>query len=381
MFKRVVLRHDLCLLGALVTIIFLCSEENGNQRPAGSSPTLTDTIVMCSCPPDSNNFRKYLKQSAFDVCQVACTGSNKFAASSSEADLIMDGFEQMSKFNVEACILCRDAVELLPNITLRIRALSRRFSSMHLTIVENDSRDRTVAAVKEWAAFEKKYGTSGLSVDIEHHTLRLTRPEVLNAGYDDVNYASARISRYHRLSLLRNRCLLSAMRRKNVDQFIVIDADTDVNTAFGDVYGVAHSYGLNTYHEKFQWDVVCSNSLLRQPKGVQAYLYRNISEDVPKYARNWVFRDSLAFRDSQFSLDTFRFHERRIHTPYDEPFFVDTCFGGMAIYDLRGKTEKWHACSYEAFKDDDCEHVSFHVCLKENGWRILFNPRLTVQYL
>jgi hypothetical protein len=369
------------LIGALGLYLLLeFAVGNDNQGSVNQTLHENDGIIQCACAAEIHKMRRFFRQRDFNVCEIACAGSNKFASSFSEADLIGDGFELMSKSNVAACILCRDVVPLLPNISRSVRALSQEFASMHLTIIENDSSDNTVAALKEWSDFEEKHGVSGLSIDIEHHVLQLTRPAILNAGYDDADYASARLSRYHRLSLLRNRCLLSAMSLKHIDQLIFIDADSDVDRDFEDVHGVAHSYGLNAMGGKYKWDVVCANSLLQQPKGVKAYLHRNVSEVVPEYARKWVFRDSLAFRDKAFSIDTFRFHERRIHTPYDEPYFVDTCFGGIAIYDIREKNNIWHQCSYEAYKDNDCEHISFHACLRSLGWRILFNPRMTVQY-
>jgi Cryptococcal mannosyltransferase 1 len=293
---------------------------------------------------------------------------------------VESGYHTMASSRAEVCILCRDAVSLLPNLTRRMRTLAASFKSTHVSVIENDSKDDTVEKIRRWAEFEKEDGTLGLHIDVEHHNLMLERPPILNAGYDDAEYAAQRASRYHRLSLLRNRCLMQAMKRTYTDYLIVIDVDDDVDDGAGDLDGIAHSYGLRNQNGKYDWEVTCANSVLHQPPGVTASLYRNVSEPVPDIARRWVFRDSLAFRDSNFNLNTFRFHERRIHTPYDEPYYVQSCFGGLAIYDLSRKTTDWHACSYEAFRDDDCEHVSFHNCLRSIGWRILFNPRMTVQY-
>jgi hypothetical protein len=49
-------------------------------------------------------------------------------------------------------------------------------------------------------------GRIGCQRDIEHHKLFLERHPIVDAGYDDRQYASQRSARYHRLSLLRNRC-------------------------------------------------------------------------------------------------------------------------------------------------------------------------------
>jgi hypothetical protein len=338
-------------------------------------------VAECICNPSVSKERgNFIIQRDFDVCKVACTSGNRLAFSSSEAEVVASGYEIMASSVVEVCILCRDAVGLLPNLTRRMRTLAGKFKSTHISVIENDSKDDTVEKFRKWADFERRDGILGLSVDIEHHKLMLERRPILITGYDSADYAAQRTSRYHRLSLLRNRCLMQAMKRSHIDFLIVVDVDDDVDDEAGDIDGIAHSYGLKRHAGNLDWEVVCSNSVLRQPPGVTASLYRNYSEPVPEVARRWVFRDSLAFRDGVFDLDTFRFHERRIHTPYDEPYYVQSCFGGLAIYDLSRKHTDWHVCSYEAFKDDDCEHVSFHKCLGSLGWRILFNPRMTVQY-
>lgn len=376
--KRVcALRAFLIFLGFCCFLIY-CSHPRGS----GYRETWRKNrqFVKCRCPEEGGNEREFLRQSEFDVCSIACTSGNRFASEVSEVAAIAKGYELMHESSVEICILCRDAVDLLPNLTRRIRSLSSKFRRTHLSVIENDSRDDTVEVFRQWARNEKLHGNENLAIDIEHHNLLLERPPVVDAGYDDSEYASVRSSRYHRLSLLRNRCLMQAMKQPSIDYFIVLDVDKDVDNEAGDDDGIAHSFGLVSGEGYGGWDVVCANSVLKEPSGVGATLYRNISELVPPFAREWVYRDSLAFRNDVFDLQTFRFHERRIHTPYDPAFFVHSCFGGVTLYNLRSHGRDWHRCSYEAFKDDDCEHVSFHNCLRELGWRVMFNPRMTVRY-
>jgi hypothetical protein len=380
-FKRWRNSHVAAIYVFLVTVFIVLSVVSVSQSDVQVNRTKNRGVTECVCDPSDPQERAYfISQWEFNVCSVACTSGNRLSFTSSEADVVESGYQIMASSRAEVCILCRDAASLLPNLTRRMRNLAANFKSTHISVIENDSKDDTVEKIRRWAEFEREDGTLGLSIDVEHHNLMLERPPVLNAGYDDAEYAAQRASRYHRLSLLRNRCLMQAMKRTYTDYLIVIDVDDDVDDEAGDLDGIAHSYGLRNQKGKYDWEVTCANSVLHQPPGVTASLYINVSEPVPDIARRWVFRDSLAFRDSNFNLNTFRFHERRIHTPYDEPYYVQSCFGGLAIYDLSRKTTGWHACSYEAFRDDDCEHVSFHKCLRNIGWRILFNPRMTVQY-
>lgn len=376
-FRQRALRRFLLSVVLSIFLFFWFGRPNYHLSPLRRERK----TVRCRCTTSSNvEDGEFVDQASFDVCSIACTSGHRLSSKPSEVDTIGTGYDVMARSNAEVCILCRDAVGLLPNLTRRMRAMASKFKTTHLTVIENDSKDDTVAEFRRWAKNERDFGTNALSIEIEHHNLLLERPPVVDAGYDDMEYASQRSARYHRLSLLRNRCLLQLMKRPHVDFFIVLDVDKDVDDEAGDVDGIAHSFGLGQSKSVASWDVVCANSVLEEPSGVVASLYRNVSEPVPPYAKRWVFRDSLAFRDDVFDLETFRFHEKRIHTPYDEPYFVESCFGGLAIYKLRGHEHDWQQCSYEAFEDDDCEHISFHKCLRRLNWRVLFNPRMTVRY-
>lgn len=373
--------------GSSIVLIMLCTllwyvlRAQLGSKPRIMNVSVGDAgVVECVCSGDDGQRALFKSQPDYDVCEIACTSHNRLAFAHSEAEIIQNGYEHMSESHVEVCVLCRDSENLLPNLKPRMRTLASKFKSMHVHVIENDSKDDTVEEFRKWGRFEKENGTSGLLVDIEHHNLMLERPPIINAGYDDPENARARATRYHRLSLLRNRCLSQLLRRKNVDYFLALDVDEDVNENSKDADGIAHSFGLRSIRD-YKWDAVCANSVLKQPEGVHASLYRNFTEPVPEPALRWVYRDSLAFRDINFNLDTFRFHERRIHTPYDEPYFVQSCFGGLAIYDVgKHRNKDWHGCSYEAYLDDDCEHVSFHNCLNRLGYRMLFNPRMLVKY-
>jgi hypothetical protein len=131
----------------------------------------------------------------------------------------------MLRSNVGVCVLCRDAIDLLPNLTRKMRILASKFKSSRLTVIENDSKDDTVEEFRNWARYERAYGTVRLSIEVQHHNLLLERPPIVDAGYDDREHASHRSARYHRLSLLRNRCLFQVMKRPETDFFMVLDID------------------------------------------------------------------------------------------------------------------------------------------------------------
>jgi hypothetical protein len=101
-----------------------------------------------------------------------------------------------------------------------------------------------------------------------------------------------------------------------------------------------------------QWDVVCSNSRVG---AVGNHYYDALAYRSAHWDKNW--------------LD----HWHVIHDPLDPPEVVESCFGGIGIY----RREAVGGCMYEG---GDCEHISFHKCIRKAGGIVLFNPRQTVEY-
>jgi hypothetical protein len=60
------------------------------------------------------------------------------------------------------------------------------------------------------------------------------------------------------------------MKRPEIDIFLVLDVDKDVDEEAGNIDGIAHSFGPNGRKKNHEWDVVCANSVLEQSLGVTA---------------------------------------------------------------------------------------------------------------
>ena len=54
---------------------------------------------------------------------------------------------------------------------------------------------------------------------------------------------------------------------------------------------------------------------------------------------------------------------------------VHSCFGPMAIY----KRSAIQDCYYDSL-EEDCEHVSFHKCLRDHGGNMTLNSAMMVRY-
>jgi hypothetical protein len=227
-------------------------------------------------------------------------------------------------------------------------------------------------------------GQRNATIDVEHFSLQMRRPPGYSIQYppqrtyDSASFSKKRASRYDRMSILRNRCLQRVLKSSNLGFLIMMDADIDLNHDFLAVDGIAHSFEIRLLGNEWRRNVVCANSVsAASSPGV--LLQRNLSETPNSAAEQWSFWDSLAYRDSSYTRNSWRKHPRHVHSPYDEPLRVESCFSGLSIYDF-SRRENFMSYSYSSHVDNDCEHVHFSQCLQEHGWRILFNPRMIVAY-
>jgi hypothetical protein len=340
-------------------------------------------MIECTCGKTAgSSAAHFVAQEKYDVCKIACDSAGNLISDVPEFETILEGYRSMHKAKVEVCMLCRDAGGVVRNIVQRMTHMSQFFQTMHVTMIENDSVDNTVELLRNWS---RKVGNTGrLRVAVESYQLQSSKTSLYPPSriYDSDEYKLQRETRYGRMSILRNRCLQQVLKRPDTKYLIITDADEDLNHATFQMDGIAHSFGLQSLTSPVRWNSVCANGVSRAKNHSLPYLRleRNHSEPIPSAALDWVFRDSLAYRDRSFTRSSFRIHQQRVHTPYDKPPFVESCFGGLAIYDLASSPD-WKKCSYEAHIDNDCEHVSFHNCLRAHDWRILFNPRMIVSYV
>jgi hypothetical protein len=389
------IRPTFCLVSFFVTnvlwMLWSSSLHADRGTPYSSFNTLDATpdnlsIVGCQCPNEEGVFH-FLAQPNFHVCDIACTSSGRVASPVPEVKTIMDGYREMKKSSVEICILCREAENVALNISRRLYQLTSAFLEAHVTIIINDSEDDSAAGLGVFQRMTGGPGARNIFFSVESYTLYAVR-HMFNSRwfppsriYDSASFAKRRSVRYDRMSILRNRCLHQVLKRPRTDYLIMNDADEEMNTDSFALHGIAHSFGLRSASMTRRWNAVCANGVggVKRDRVHLQKMYRNHSEPIPRPAWDWVFWDSLAYRDARFTKLSWREHQRQIHTPYDSPVEVDSCFGGLAVYDVSNSTD-WSQCSYTSHEESDCEHVSFSMCLRRRGWNILFNPRMLITY-
>jgi len=309
-----------------------------------------------------------------------------------ERDLIRSGYELMKGLSVVFATLVRDSREAFSAEIPFIERTGKSFSRYRVLCLEEGSVDGTREMLDNWSRNNPAVMVRGSGVDGKAAT----------AG------GKMASGRYVRMAALRNAYL--RMLRKDsyfgADMLIVVDSDLSLGW---DVDGIAHSFGLlaRAQAERSGWPS-SSESSTTKPRFLASRKsgdtdYEKVSSKIRSvldsranmpywdYVRqrglNWTAvcsngrvredysrqYDSIAFRNAHFTKDNFRHHQMIMHSPYGPPEFVDSCFGGLAIYNISVIGD----CEYDS---TDCEHVPFHECLAQHGGRMVFNPRQVLDY-
>ncbi len=176
--------------------------------------------------------------------------------------------------------------------------------------------------------------------------------------------------RTHRIAFGRNKIIEKIENDfSNYDYFINIDFDdvssTKINISnLTKTLALANQYDVVTFARDSYYDI-------------WALRYNNFlinSHDISKDSSKNTAYCSIIREDITKQLSKLR---------DDEFFEVDSAFNGFGVY----KIPKLYGCRYSGEnilfkvpngrnKKEDCEHVSFHRCLRlENGARIVISPR------
>lgn len=260
---------------------------------------------------------------------------------------VINGYKYMNQMNVVVVGLIRDNYHKLQlTIDHLYSTTFIHFNSYHLIVVENDSVDQTKSYLQQLVQYDRQRVSS----------------IVLDYNNDDtMKYGAFSDHRFIRMAELRNQ-YLSYIHDHYHDKFHsyndVLVLDLDLYHGWS-IDGLAHSYGLKyrTGHTD-RYDILCANGIYN----------------------NGEYYDTLAYRDSIYTDtrhdDAQRDAAHKIYTLYSEPIPVDSCFGGMAIYNLSHLIAT--NCMYTG---TDCEHVTLHQCMKNTiDTNIYINPNMLLWY-
>ncbi len=261
------------------------------------------------------------------------------------------------------CGCARDCAAYLPAVLANIQALAARFPGSACLFVENDSADDTAALL---GAFCQQQGPANQLLALEGLAQQIPQRTV-------------------RLAMARN-ALIAGLRQWYADGrytlMVMLDLD-DVNTRPWDLDAIEAR--IAWMHQQQDVVAVFPNQLdhyydlwaLREPERCPGDAW----EEVFDHAMRHGCSDQEAFDQT--------FRQRIFTLPVDAPpMEVDSAFGGLGIYRMQAVLNNPAAYSGEAVKVwgsmdqpqvarwQRCEHVSFHLGLRQQGGRLLVLPDL-----
>lgn len=232
------------------------------------------------------------------------------------------------------------------HLEANVDAVARAFesaASVQWLLVESDSDDRTVEL-------------------LEQLRRRIPRFDYLSLGM----LRTSLPLRTERLARCRNayrRELLENAKYQGVDHVAVVDLDG--------MTGLLSREAVDHCWSRSDWDVVTANQ-----KGpyYDIWALRHELWSPNDWAEQFKFlRSRGVAEESAYAASLLC---RMITIPPDADWIeVDSAFGGFAIY-RRGCFDKSEYVGLSASGAEVCEHVPFHLKLRQQGARIVINPAL-----
>jgi glycosyltransferase involved in cell wall biosynthesis len=241
----------------------------------------------------------------------------------------------MKQSTVVICALARNVSKVLPRTIYQVTKLMDAFNQAAVVVFENDSTDKTVQQLDDWANEDHR-------VAFLHETFK-----------DPVHPAMRSLERADRMAHYRNAAKNYAVKYFGKFDYAIV-LDTDLNVGFSRD-GVANTLSWSG------WDVMGSN-------GVQ--VNRNDPDDSsPRQYDVWAFRLYGDWRAKHYNeISTLHFPRGAELEP------VYSCFGGLAVY-------RMPAFKSAAYNGSDCEHVALHRGMRYNGFgRHFLNPSMICDY-
>lgn len=234
--------------------------------------------------------------------------------------------ESIAKKNtVTICGLCRN-MQFFPITRSYIERIGSLFKDYRVVLYENDSSNDTLDNLSKW--------------ELDSNKVKIIS-EKLNLPQNEQDHT---LKRRTEMSYYRNKYLEYSRVIKS-DYVIILDTD---------LYGFSYEGILNTLGHNL--DVCGSNGLL----------YRKQDDTVQRlYFDSWAYRGL----NEEYNPETNLLNINRGVIPYE----VDSCFGGMCIY-------KYDTLNNVKYTNEDCDHVTLHQQIRNNGYRIWINPSQITLY-
>lgn len=288
---------------------------------------------------------------------------------------LAEGKQEMAKHKIVIVGITRDNIKDIPIMIKHIEYIGSLFADYRVILFENDSIDGTKMILNEWKSVNSKVNIISKDYGNKKRPGHAFMAEARN------NYLEA----------------LEAQEYDGFDLVMMLDMDFS--------YGIDIRAIADSFSKIDQWDAVCSNGVKSEGRMFDSFAFR--SEEFPWAPEKWqeicsqndlnnewsavcregeahsrgVIVDNLVFRMGWQERNRLYWllikpQIQKIFSINDDLVPVLSCFGGMAFY----KRDFIKDCRYKSVRND-CEHVTFHQCLREkHEGKIFLNPAQVMRY-
>ncbi len=267
-----------------------------------------------------------------------------------------EAIEYALEQNVLIAGIAMNVGQYLDNVFENIKRILSLFKSYKVLVFENDSTDNTLSILKDWSRNDK-------NVSILSQT----------------NIKGTIEGRTHMISYCRNMILNSIDMHSaynSIDYIIFIDMD-DV---------LSHNFKVENILTSFQYDDWAGMGACHSQGYYDVWALRDKKINFSCWDKITHLTQVGKTYDEAVEECVYKFRYK--FNDNDEPYEVDSCFGGLMIY----KTDKIKNCWYSGdyicnIKLEgkgncifgDCEHANFNKQIREkNNGRIFINPAMKI---
>jgi len=264
--------------------------------------------------------------------------------------LVAIGDEYTKTKTVIITALVRDVATRIPDIQKKVERVAEMFKDYKVLIVENDSSDDTRQRLLDWSKRNPKVTVLGCGYNVDKCVIPKS-PKTDGHGVDR--------PRIEKMTKIRNIYLDEIKKNYSVGWDWVVMWDLDM---VGSVYldGISHTMGYLSEHDEVS--VACAYGIYR-------------------WGALTLFYDTYALLhlDEEFHIDMKTIHDIRKgwweakYQRGDQPFEVDSCFSGFAIYRTKDILDDTVRYDMSPPSNLECEHVRLNKKIKG---RKIVNPSM-----
>lgn len=270
-------------------------------------------------------------------------------------DVFKIGEQEIKNHQLVIAGITRDNAKYFNIMKKNIEKVGSLFKDYRVILFENDSKDGTKKNLETWQKENDKITV--LSKDFKNNK----RPSIKF------------------LADSRN-IYLQEYKKANFNDFdILMVADMDMPKGY-DIRSIKVPFANYTL-----WDVSCANGVHNyRMQMYDAFAYRD--KDFPYTPQewdkicskanqsNWIDPCKIAETQGAMKKHSIYWHSitsqiQKVYPVNSSIFEVYSCFGGFAFY----KREAILNCDYNSI-NNDCEHIKFNECIRNNGGKIFINP-------